>query len=493
MKQIDKFSNVLYEQVIQSIQLGVFEHLHMACALLSKEGSFIYCNKAFMTMYNLKPDVTSININDSLIIGKLDITSCLKNHKVVVTFSQSHSESYGIAMSYPVYDSAHELKGAFVEIIPMGTDKTALSTLVESMRHVEMKTYSSSPPKAPRKGNGLLTFESIVGNSPSMRNLRRLGYMLANSHEPILIYGESGTGKEMVAQAIHMASPRADGPFICVNCAALPRNLMESELFGYASGSFTGARTGGMKGKFEEADNGTIFLDEISEMPLSVQAKLLRVLESGEIQKIGHKGQLRSNFRILAATNRNLLEMVHQGRFREDLYHRLNVFELNIPPLREREGDIFILIRFFMDTYLGVERSKHVQLDDNLVRMLTSYPWTGNVRELKNTMVYALFLLEEDENVLGPKHFPHRFLQHYSTPGTSGAELSSGSAPMQKKKGLRKDVFNEERQKLQNALLMHQYNKVLVAKKLGISRSKLYRDLRRYGLITHNKEDKKEE
>ena len=170
--------------------------------------------------------------------------------------------------------------------------------------------------------------------------MRCLGRRFAFSQEPILVCGESGTGKELVAQALHMASQRSDRPFVTVNCAALPPELMESELFGYETGAFTGAKVGGVKGKFEMADTGTIFLDEIGELPLPMQAKLLRVLETGEIQKIAHKGQLHSDFRLIGATNRNLAEMVRQGQFREDLYHRLSVFELDIPPLRDRVSDI---------------------------------------------------------------------------------------------------------------------------------------------------------
>ena len=168
----------------------------------------------------------------------------------------------------------------------------------------------------------------------------------------ICLWGESGSGKELVAQALHMASLRADHPFVTVNCAALPPELIESELFGYDAGAFTGARADGLIGKFEMANGGTIFLDEIGELPLSIQVKLLRVLESGEIQKIAHRGRLYSDFRLIGATNRTLPQMVREGKFREDLYHRLNVFEIYIPPLRERLEDLPLLMRYLLNRAL---------------------------------------------------------------------------------------------------------------------------------------------
>lgn len=478
MKTLINVDKIPYEQIKESIDIGLFDHLHIAVSLISETMEFVYCNQTFIKMYGLPENITGKRIDDYLLTDGEGMVDSLKKHKVVVCLSQSCSDVYGISISYPIYDGEHSYRGVFVETVPMAAEKETLNKLIESMRSMEMKTYSNTPKK--EKEKGLLTFESIIGNSPPMRELRRLGYRVADSHESILICGESGTGKDMVAQAIHMASPRADGPFVCVNCAALPGELMESELFGYGAGAFTGAKSSGMKGKFEEANNGTIFLDEIGELTLATQAKLLRVLESGEIQKIAHKGQLRSNFRLLAATNRNLMEMVVNGQFREDLYHRLNVFELNIPPLKDRGDDILLLVRFFIESALGAERSRKVMLEDELVEALLKYSWHGNVRELKNTMTYALFLLGDDENMLGLHHLPSRFLQNYNSESRESVVASVPHMPVQ---SVRDTASQDERKALQDALTRYEYNKVLVAKELGISRSKLYRDLRKYGFL----------
>ena len=483
--QIDKIS---YERIKSSIEVGIFDKLHMGVALISENLDIIYCNDSFARMYDLPDNVTGKKIDNLILPFRKCMLASLKQPKVVACISQPQKDVYCIFMSYPVYDSSQRYRGAFIEVLPMASGKETIAELMDSMRTVEMKTYTPDKKHNEKGKHGSLhTFDSIIGNCMQMRTMISMGRKIARSNEPVLVYGESGTGKELVAQAIHMASPRAEEAFVCVNCAALPADLMESELFGYESGSFTGARATGMKGKFEEANNGTIFLDEIGEMPLAVQAKLLRVLESGEIQKIGHKGRLSSNFRLVAATNKNLLDMVRHGQFREDLYHRLNVFELTIPPLRERGDDLYLLIKYFMETSIGMERALKVKLEDSLIAALRSYSWPGNVRELKNIMTHALFLMDDSEMTLGIHLLPPRFqrtmhpthtyttVQQSVPPVVSEAQLHSTLPPQ------------DEREALQEALIRCQYNKVRVTKELGISRSKLYRDLRKYGLLTADK------
>ena len=476
--------NISYERIRSSIEVGIFEKLHMGVALISEELDILYCNDSFARMYELPDDTSGKKIDRYILpVGK-DVTESLKQPKIVACLSQPQADVYCIFMSYPVYDRDKRHRGAFIEVLPMASSRDTVTELMNSMRTVEMKTYAAD--KKPRdrgKGSSLYTFESIIGNSPQIRTMISMGRKIARSSEPVLVYGESGTGKELVAQAIHTASPRAGEPFVCVNCAALPADLMESELFGYESGSFTGARASGMKGKFEEANNGTIFLDEIGEMPLAVQAKLLRVLESGEIQKIGHKGRLSSNFRLVAATNKNLLDMVRHGQFREDLYHRLNVFELAIPPLRERGDDLFLLIRHFMEASIGAERAHRVKMDDNLIAALRSYAWPGNVRELKNIMTHALFLMDDTDMTLGIHLLPPRF-QKTMHPTHYAAVQQPEPEAVCETQGAAQSQPLEEKQVLQDALIRCQYNKVRVTKELGISRSKLYRDLRKHGLLS---------
>lgn len=489
MKSVITADNIPYERITQSIEVGIFDNLHIGVALISDMMEILYCNAAFAGMYELPEDAHGNRLVNLILPERKGVVEHLKQHKIVACLNQPQSGVYCIFMGYPVY-SGKLYKGTFIQVIPMAYGKATVNELLDSMRCLDMKTYAPDKKVHEKsRNNGLTTFDSIIGNSPQMKAMLSMGAKVAASNDPILIYGESGTGKELVAQALHMASLRSNEPFVCVNCAALPPDLMESELFGYEAGSFTGAKTSGMKGKFEEANNGTIFLDEIGEMPLAVQAKLLRVLESGEIQKIGHKGRLSSNFRLLAATNKNLLEMVHHGTFREDLYHRLNVFELVIPPLRDRGDDLFLLIRHFMEMSMGIERSLKIKLESDLVTALRQYSWPGNVRELKNIMTHALFLMDDSELVLGKRHLPPRFQKTmHPTNGNFAA-----AAPVQAEPAVQAEKIQyasgseqQKRQLLQDALLRCQYNKVRVTKELGISRSKLYRDLKKHGLLTQS-------
>jgi transcriptional regulator with GAF, ATPase, and Fis domain len=233
--------------------------------------------------------------------------------------------------------------------------------------------------------------EGIIGNGAEMQAVYRLLSQVAFASTTVLILGETGTGKELVAHALHAASPRAGKPLVKVNCAALPSNLIESELFGHEKGSFTGAVDHRI-GKFELANNGTLFLDEIGEMPLELQVKLLRVIQEREIERVGGAGSIKVNVRVVAATNRNLQLEVLAGRFRSDLFYRLNVFPVSLPPLRERAGDIPCLVRHFIQK-LATSTGKNVaDIDPNVLQELMAYPWPGNVRELENCVERALLM-----------------------------------------------------------------------------------------------------
>ncbi len=214
---------------------------------------------------------------------------------------------------------------------------------------------------------------------------------VAPTDTSVLIQGETGTGKELIARALHNLSLRKEGTLVKVNCAALPANLIESELFGHEKGSFTGATTKRI-GRFELADNGSIFLDEIGELPLELQAKLLRVLQEGEIERLGDSRTIKVNVRIIAATHRDLKKMVESGDFREDLFYRLSVFPLTLPPLRERKKDISILVRYFVDKYAGKMSKQIDSIPESIMDKLLAYPWPGNVRELENVIERAVIL-----------------------------------------------------------------------------------------------------
>lgn len=475
--------NDTFEQIMNGVTLGVFDLLHTGVAIVDTLGYIGYCNKAFLKMYGLPPNAIGRHIGDYFLVEKNSLAEELQSKKMIVSIGHSTNNVFGILFRYPIYDSKQNFCGIAIESIPAGVGRAKLNSLLENMRTLEMRTLAPGAGK-PAQSPAICTFEGMIGQSPQMANLRFLGQRFALSDEPVLISGESGTGKELVAKALHQASPRASAPFVSVNCAALPADLLVSELFGYEAGTFTGGRSGGMKGKFEEANNGTIFLDEIGELPLEAQAKLLRVLESGEIQKLGHKGTLHSNFRLLGATNRDLLQMVRQRQFREDLYHRLSVFELNVPPLRERGDDLLLLVRYYLELYL--EADTIVKLDPEMEKIFKLYTWPGNIRELKNTLVYALYSLGNEQTELGREHMPPRFLKSMKSQQAARKPEETRREDAQVVPELDRQTPSTPKQPglslLQSTLARLRYNKVLTARELGISRSTLYRMMHKYGL-----------
>ena len=300
----------------------------------------------------------------------------------------------------------------------------------------------------------------VIAKSPLTVALFQDVALVAPSEARVLITGESGTGKEVVADVIHTWSARAKGPLVKVNCAAIPETLLESELFGHEKGAFTGASTQRI-GRFEEADGGTIFLDEILEMSPGLQAKLLRVTQDGRFQRIGSNREIHTNARILAASNRNLEDEVKHGRFREDLYYRLNVVELNLPPLRERREDILPLASYF----IGKLARNRTRLSEATVVCLQNYSWPGNVRELRNTIERAV-LLSQSELIL-PDHLPAKF-----------REALKSAVPAAAIEAQQLDEI--ERQAILNALAQHKFNRTETAKSLGISRRALIYKLQRF-------------
>ena len=311
------------------------------------------------------------------------------------------------------------------------------------------------------------TFDSIITQDPKMEYLKKISRIAAQSNSTVLILGESGTVKELFAQAIHKASYRKFGPFIPINCAAIPRELLESELFGYESGAFTGARRGGKPGKFELANGGTIFLDEIGDMPLEMQVKLLRVLEEKEFERVGGNKKIILDARIIAATNERIEEAVEKGRFREDLYYRLNVINIDIPPLRERLEDIPLLAEYLL-TYLVKELSTEEKIiDKDTIDVLMKYHWPGNVRELRNILERAINLATQPRIL--PQHLPERLIKNKIY-----LEGKERVFP------LKNVVAEAEKEAIINAITNAKGNKTLAAKNLGIHRTALYRKIGKY-------------
>ncbi len=305
----------------------------------------------------------------------------------------------------------------------------------------------------------------IVGQSEPILNLIEMVKRISTTDTTVLITGESGTGKSLVAKAIHFLSDRKDRPFVTINCAAIPETLLEAELFGYEKGAFTGAHSS-KKGKFELAQGGTIFLDEIGDMPQSLQAKLLRVLQDKEIERLGGERIIKVDVRIIAATNRDLTKLVKEGKFREDLYYRLNVVPLHIPPLRDRKEDIPLLVEHFLEKY-NKKYSKSVSVSPAVMEAFINYSWQGNIRELENTIERLVVM---NDGVVEPKDLPPHILLHRDqTEETVELDLPT-------------QIMETEKERIINALEKTGYVKSRAAKLLGYTLRQLDYRIKKYGI-----------
>ncbi len=362
-----------------------------------------------------------------------------------------------------------------------------------------------------KKVKGIFTFDDIIAVSPAMQQVVRLGRRAAQSNIPVLIEGESGVGKEVVARAIHGESQRAGRAFVAVNCGAIPENLVESTLFGHEKGAFTGA-TARHIGKFQEASGGTLFLDEVGELPLEMQVKLLRALQEGEIDPVGARRPVQVDVRIISATNRDMIQMVKDGQFREDLFYRLNVFPIMVPPLRKRQADIAPLVEHFIHRFSAEEGRKVRGVTPRAMQMLMRYSWPGNVRQLENAVFRAIVLADSD--MLDVHDFPQiatqveGFEELAEAPasalapaaegkegavaaqhaGTGSAEMiGDGMAlgiPAVTDGGHVRTLQEIEADMIRLALKRYRGQMSEVARKLGIGRSTLYRKIKALGIDT---------
>jgi len=408
---------------------------------------------------NLEPYV----IYDSK-ISELGCKNCKYNNECV---------GYG-AIAYPIKDQDSVI--GVISIIGFSNEhkekirlnlENYMCELIDFSKELATKLNMLQAPYHNRLINSdEVNFRSIIGNETGLKNLIQKAKKVSNSLSTVLIRGESGTGKELIARAIHNESYRKNHQFIAINCAAIPETLLESELFGYEGGSFTGSKKEGKKGKFELADKGTIFLDEIGDMPISLQPKLLRVLQERKIERIGGKSSIPIDVRVIAATHRNLEGMLQEGRFREDLYYRLNVIPLYTMPLRERQSDITLFCKYFIRKHCQLLNKEQMKLDPNLEKWFLQYEWPGNIRQLENAIEYMVNMAESD--IIGFHDLPD-YLQE--TAGMQNVRLS-----------LEQMIAQYEKKILQSYFVLEDYkkDKGKVAEELQISLATLYRKLDKY-------------
>ena len=415
-------------------------------------------SKGFILRYNKKA-VQLFNIDEALIrnshikefIGDFDFLSLIEHN--IGTKNVEFAYSKG----------KYSVRGFFDgNIISLGNKKVGIlftfSKVSEVLNIVNDITAGSIQ----------TNFDDIIGNNALFQNVKFEAKKAAISNSTVLIQGESGTGKELFARAIHFHSHRSKGPFIPINCAAIPEQLLESELFGYAEGAFTGAIRGGKSGKFELANKGTIFLDEIGDMPLHLQTKLLRVLQDHVIEKVGGKSQIPIDVRIITATNKDLEKKVFDGEFREDLFYRINVIPIHIPPLRQRIDDIHILVDYLLEKCNGKLGKNIEHIEDQVMKILKEYQWPGNVRELENTIEYAVNMCGTD--IIKQEDLPKRLIVEKNRSKEIAAKPILSIKDLEKReiiKALR--YYQDKEQGISGAV-----------EALGISRATLYRKIKEY-------------
>ncbi|MCK6205182.1 sigma-54 interaction domain-containing protein [Bacillus infantis] len=442
-------------EILETIVENAFGWL----VVVDKEGKIIYINRNYCEFIGCERDE---------VIGR-HVTGVIENTRMHIVASTGKEEvadlqyikgNYMIANRMPIM-SGGEIIGAFGTVFFRDTQewmkmnshvKSLLNKIQHYIQHIDSGVKYS--------------LEDILGKSKQIASLKEKVKMIASSDISILIRGESGTGKELFAHSIHQLSARSHQPFVKINCGAIPEHLLESELFGYEEGAFTGAKKGGKKGKFQLAHGGTLFLDEIGDMPLNMQVKLLRVLQEGEVEAVGSVKSISVDVRIIAATNRPLEKMMEEKRFREDLFYRINVVPFFIPPIRERMEDLEELVDYFTGKITKKSGKRITGIDEEVRQIFQAYSWPGNIREIENVMEASIYLTSDERIRKGslPEYLRER------------AILPIGTSKL-------KEILEEtEKRVLAQSLEKYKDDKLKAAKVLGISKSTFYEKVKKYGL-----------
>lgn len=453
------------EKLIESAELlrDIFDTENYGMCIVDKAGKIVKWN--YEKLFNIREEEA---------LGK-HVTECLENTRLHIVAKTGQKELYQlqeingahvIANRIPV-EFEGEIIGAAGTVIFKNTDE--IGKLYRKMERIDnnLKEYRSELAKM---YGTKYSFNDIKTENAEMTNLKAMAKLAAGSDVTILLQGESGTGKELFAQAIHQASHVVNEPFVTINCAAIPKELLESELFGYEGGAFTGSKKEGRVGKFELAGNGTLFLDELGILPLDMQVKLLRVLESREFERVGGNKKITFTARVIGATNENLAKLIEQGLFRKDLYYRLNVINIEIPPLRKRLDDIECLSKNILSKRQSKYSINDISISQTAIDALKRYSWPGNVRELRNIIERALILCEG--TMIESRHLPENIKQLCG---------GCGNEEHRPDDYFKREVARLEKRLIEESLSMADGNRAKAAKILGIHRSVLYKKMHDYG------------
>ena len=466
--QLEKDEQYRQQTVLHSQLNGLFEAMTEGVVILDKNGYVQQVNPAARGILHCTGEIIGSNAVEVMHDHEEEIKNLLdqgQECEFEFILDGKPGSSHATGMGKPIIDSEKQVVGATIVLRPMAQ----VRQLVARMSGAEAR----------------FSFDSIIGQEPSLKNAIKLAKIASRTSSNVLMQGESGTGKEVFAQAIHNGSSRRNGPFVAVNCAALPRELVGSELFGYDEGAFTGAKRGGRPGKFELANGGTLLLDEIGDMPLEQQGSLLRAIQEKAIVRVGGDKIIRVNVRIIAATNQDLLGLVEQGQFRRDLYYRLNVMQVTVPPLRERRGDIPLLFRHFLDDMCKKLGKVINEVDDDVLMCLSAYDWPGNVRELQNIVERTSLVVEDGHVTLN--HLPQELTSLNPEHGSDGWEWGSRSViavahDKITRENRKRAMEAKEIEKIIQTLDASGGNISKAATTLGVSRNTLYRKLKKYNI-----------
>ncbi len=449
-------SSRLTEEMIETIVANAFEWI----VVVDRHGKILYMNDSYCQFLSVeKEGVIDRHVTEVIENTRMHIVA--ESGKAEIADLQYIKGNYMIANRVPILNKQDQVIGAFGTVIFRDTSEwDKMNTHVKSM----LTRIQSYLQEYELHTGVKYSLDDIIGESEIIHSLKRKVKQVAAGDVSVLIRGESGTGKELFAHSIHQLSERSQKPFIKVNCAAIPEHLLESELFGYEEGAFTGAKKGGKKGKFLLANGGTLFLDEIGDMSLAMQIKLLRVLQEGEVEPVGASSSQQVDVRIIAATNRPLEKMMEEKRFREDLYYRIHVIPFYIPSLRERIEDIPQLTQHFIQKICKRTGRRISNVEESVIQTFSTYQWPGNIRELENVIQAAVHLSSGES-------LTHDALPDY---------LKESFALPIGKKNLKEMLEDTEKLALLQTLRNCNGDKVLAAKQLGISKSSFYEKLKKY-------------